>query len=194
MSTNGDEELVERVARQGQIIVGVLIAGVISFFGIVTILNVTLVPSAQAAGNPAELAAGPAAPNPSLTPGQLLTWVSLAFAAVSLPLSFLVPGVIVRQNRQAIAMGKWTPPPTRQGSIRPPVSPEAMQTDAGKLAMVYLTQLIIGEALIEGAAFLAGVAYLIGKDPIALGLGLFLLGVLITRFPTTHRVALWIDR
>ena len=69
-----------------------------------------------------------------------------------------------------------------------------MQTDTGRLAVVYSTQLIVGAALNEGAAFFAGVAYLIGKDPIALGVGLFLVGVLIARFPTTDRVARWIAR
>ena len=69
-----------------------------------------------------------------------------------------------------------------------------MQTDAGKLATVFSTQLIVGAALNESAAFFAGLAYLIGKDPIALGVAILLLGAIVARFPTTHRVALWITR
>jgi len=52
----------------------------------------------------------------------------------------------------------------------------------------------MGAALNEGAAFFAGVAYLIGKDPIALGAGFLLVGALVVRFPTAHRVALWIAK
>ncbi len=59
--------------------------------------------------------------------------------------------------------------------------------------MVYQTQLIIASALNEGPAFFAGVAYLIGKDTIALGVGVLLIAVLASRFPTRDRVARWID-
>ena len=46
----------------------------------------------------------------------------------------------------------------------------------------------------KAPAFFAGVAYLIGKDPIALGVGFVLVGVLLARIPTRQRVASWIER
>ena len=97
--------------------------------------------------------------------------------------------MVAQQNRRAIAAGTW------RRQFRDAGDPqEALQTDAGKLAMVYQTQLIIGAALNEGVTFFAAIAYLIGKNPIALGLGILLVGGLIARFPTKDRVALWIDR
>jgi hypothetical protein len=124
---------------------------------------------------------------------SILTYTALAFTAVVLPLSFVVPGLIARQNRQAIAAGNWSPP-GQGGPAGRQISSEALGTDAGKLAMVYQVQLIIGAAMNEGVAFFAGIAYMLEKNPIALGLALLLLVGLILRFPTSRRVALWIER
>ncbi len=71
---------------------------------------------------------------------------------------------------------------------------EALRSDTGKLASVYLTQFIIGAAINEGLAFFACLAYLIGKNPIAMGLALLLLVALVARFPTRLRFASWVDR
>src|SRR5262249_8482076 len=166
----------------GQILVGVLILGLVTFLGITTVIDLGTSRAVPAGANP-----GDGAPGQGFSLGQILTWMAIAFAVIDLPLSFLMPALITRRARRAIAAGKWTPSQTPTGTVAP-------QTDSGKLAAVYLTQLIIGATLNEGAAFFAGVAYLIGKDPIALGVGLFLVGVLITRFPTTDRVARWIAR
>ncbi len=129
--------------------------------------------------------------------GDIIAWTAVAFAAVGLPLSFLVPGWIAAQNRRSIAAGTWLPP-SRVNVNAPgttgPFSPEALKTDTGKLASAYLTQFIIGAAINEGLAFFASVAYLIGKNPIALALALLLVVALVARFPTRLRIASWIDR
>jgi hypothetical protein len=187
MATIDEESWINRVARQGQIIVGALILGLVTFLGIASVIDLGAPQPAQAGANPGGGVGGPAAPGQDLSLGRLLTWMAIGFAAIDLPLSFLVAALITRQNRRAIASGRWPPPQTRLDTGAPP-------TDAGKLAAVYSTQLIVAAAMIEGAAFFAGVAYLVGKDPIALGVGLLLIGVLITRFPTTDRVTRWIAR
>src|SRR5262249_40095201 len=120
-------------------------------------------------------------------------YTAWAFAAVLLPLSFLVPGLIAQQNRRAIAAGKWAPP-GQAGPAERQNSPEALGTDAGKLAIVYQVQHILGAAMNEGVAFLAGIASLVEKTPLALGWALLLLVGLVVRFPTSRRVALWIDQ
>jgi hypothetical protein len=198
MSTISDQEVIDRVTRQSQIIVGALIAGVLFFLGIATVVDL----------RPNRPAPAGAAPGPPAAPGNgegaraaedqgeigpVITYAAIAFAAVVLPLSFVVPGLVTKQNRRAIAAGTWAPQ-APGGTPTPQINPETPQTDTGKLAMVYSTQLIIGAALNESAAFFAGVAYLVGKDPIALGLAFLLVGGLIARFPTSRRVQLWIDR
>jgi hypothetical protein len=129
--------------------------------------------------------------------GEILAWTAVAFAAVGLPLSVLVPRWITDQNRRSIAAGTWVPP-SRAGrtvlGTPAPIGPEAPESDTGKLASVYFTQFIVGAALNEGPAFFASLAYLIGSHPIALGLAVLLIGALIVRFPTRLRIASWIDR
>lgn len=187
MSTTDDEALIGRFTRTCQIISVALIAGVTIFYGIATTIRVTpLPPPGPAAGGPA-VAGDAAVPRQELDAGQLLTWLAVGFAAIDLPLSIIVPGLMTRQSRRAIAAGKWNAPPS-PGRIG------ASDSDTVKLAVVYQTQLIVGSALNEGAAFFAGIAYMIGRDPIALGAGILLIAALIARFPTTHRVALWIAR
>ena len=59
--------------------------------------------------------------------------------------------------------------------------------------MVYHTQMIVGAAINEGAAFFAGVVYLITKNPVALGVGLLLVAVMVARFPTATRIQRWVE-
>ena len=137
-------------------------------------------------------AAAPQAPAGPMDFPQIITWIAVAYTAVTLPMSFVVPRLVAGQNRRSIAAGTWKPPVGRSPSVTP-LNPDAFQTNSGKLALSYNTQFIIGAALIEGAAFFAAVAYFIGKNPIALGLALFLVGMILMRFPTRLRVAAWID-
>jgi hypothetical protein len=185
MSTAAEQDAIDKVARTSQIVLGALIAGVVVFLVVACLVD--LRPNAPV---PAGADGGAGADrNPT---DSLITYTALGLAALVLPLSFVVPGLMAQHNRRAIAAEKWSPP----GQGGPPerqISPAALQTDAGKLAMVYQVQLIAGAALNEGVAFFAAIAYLIEKDPIALGLAVLLLAGLVARFPTSRRVALWID-
>jgi len=190
MSTTSEQDAIDKVTRTGQIIVGALIAGVVVLLAVASLVEIrpnAAVPAGGGAG------AGAGAGMGRDWTSSILTYTALAFTAVLLPLSFVVPGLITRQNRQAIAAGKWAPA-GQGGPAEQQISSEALKTDAGKLAMVYQVQLIIGAAMDEGVAFFAGIAYMLEKDPIALGLALLLLVGLVVRFPTSRRVALWIDR
>jgi hypothetical protein len=198
MSTFDGQDPVAVFTRTSQIIVSSLITGVLVFLGIASFVGPVLPAPAAAGGvaiqgNAAGAKTNPDAGADQLPLGTILTYTAIAFAAVALPLSFVVPAAVTNQNRRRIAAGTWTPP-AQGGAQSPPVRPEAFQTDADKLAMIYQMQLIIGAALIEGVAFFAGVAYFLSKNPIALGLALLLVGALFLRFPTIGSVQRWIDQ
>ncbi len=200
MSTIGDQDFIAGFTTRCQIIVGALITGVVVFLGIATFLAQQQPAAARpGAGAMAVAVQGKPAdaklndrPNAGQDVASILTWLAVGLAAVMMPMSFVVPGLIAQQNRRAIAAGTWSV--ITRGRPAMEVSNEPPLTDAGKLAIVYQTQLIIGSAMNEGVAFFAAIAYLVGRDPIALGLAILLLGGLIARFPTRDRVASWIDR
>jgi hypothetical protein len=110
---------------------------------------------------------------------------------VALVMSFFVPNIFVSTARKEIAKGIWNSPANPDTSKSVAIKTD---TDAGKLAVVYQTQLIIGAAMLEGVAFFAGVAYFLERNYIALILAGIMLGCLIARFPTVDRVTVWIDR
>jgi hypothetical protein len=177
MSTTNDQATIDSVARVGQIIAGAMIAAAVVFIGVSIVVDPM--------GSPRP-AAG------AIDFREMITWIAVAFAAILLPMSVIVPGLIARQNRQKIAAGKWMPPSGQNTGISP-LSPETFHSDSGKLAVVYQTQSILGAALIEGPTFFATIAYMLGKNPIALGLACLLLVAHIVRVPTRLRVSSWID-
>jgi hypothetical protein len=184
MSTDGDDAVIGKYARQGRIIIVALVAGVTIFLGVA--ISVDLKPRAVAGAGAGR--GGPPAAQPAADVDRLITPLAVGFAALALPHSFLVPGMITNQNRRAIATGKAAPAPNLN------LGADIDQSDTGRLAGIYMTQLIVGAAQAEGAAFFAGVAYLLGKEPIALGAAIVMVAAILVRFPTDQRVAQWIDR
>jgi hypothetical protein len=186
MSMFSDQEDVDRLTRTCQIILGALIAGVSFFLAIAVFID----PGISLASGAAPGANAPAGGQVAATL-PILTYTALAFAVVLLPLSVVVPRIVTARSRRAIAGGSW--PSGTQARAMQARSAPLPQTDAGKLAMVYSQQLIIGAAINEGLAFFAGVAYFIERNPIALGLAAVLVAGLVARFPTSRRVQLWIE-
>jgi len=192
MPAISDQDTVTNVTRTSQIIMGALIAGVLTFVAVAFMVDVR--PDKQA-GVQAEAGAGAnvltvrwASPSDAL-----LTYTSVIFAAVLLPLSFVLPNVVTARSLQALA-GAPSPPPSPGDPAVAATSPQAPQTETGKLATLYTSNLIIGAALNEGLTFFATMCYMIEKNPIALGLALLLIAVLIARFPTAGRVERWIEQ
>jgi len=192
MSTMSDQDTITNITRTSQIIVGALVTGVLTF--LVVALLVDLRPDRQAGvqaegGANANLpAGGRVAPTDSL-----LTYLAVGFAAILLPVSFVLPNFVTTQSCRAIARGAAAPPSPRNSAV-PATGPQAAQTETGTLAALYLSNLIIGAALNEGLTFFATIAYLIEKNPIALGIALLLIAMLIARFPTAGRVERWIEQ
>ena len=183
MSMTSDQDAIRTVTRQGQIIVGALISGVLVFLVVATVIG-------PLAGFGADAGAQPAGQLAQSIP--ILTYIALAVGAVCLSMSLLVPSLVAKQQRLAMAGGKSLPgqSPASTSAQRP----EAVGTAPTGLFWVYLNQLIIGAAMNEGAAFFAGVAYLVEKNPIALAVALVLIAGMIARFPTASRVERWIEQ
>lgn len=168
MSMTSDQDVIRTVTRQGQIILGALITGVSIFLVIATVVDLGLEPGV---GPPAGVGAGAGAqPSPSV---PILTYMALVVGAACLPMSLIVPSLVAKQQRLAIAGGKSLP--GQSPASTPAQRPEAVRTAPIGLPLAYLNQLIVGAAMNEGVAFFAGVAYLIEKNPIALAVALVLI-------------------
>jgi drug/metabolite transporter (DMT)-like permease len=164
MLTDEDRAYLARATRTMQIIVGALAGGVLSFFGVALVLT-----QQQAGPLPAE---------------PMLTYIAIVGAFVALVMAMIFPGIVIRNQRQAILAGK---PTLKAGSIGGPPLPEA-ERELGPLVAGYQTALIIRGALLEGAASFCLVAYLLEGQSLGLvGAGVLLL-FLLGAFPTRSKV------
>ena len=132
--------------------------------------------------DPKELMAVPAGSDPAL-------WIPIGEGVLALVLSRVVPALITRQMRARLVAGQLEFP---ADAARPPL---AEVGDAGKLAMIYQTQLIVSCALLEGAAFLCAIIAMVlhGGLP-ALGMAIVLVLAILVKFPSPLGVASWIAR
>ena len=159
--------------RTVQILNGAMFAGVLMFLLIVIFVR-SSGKDGLLSGKPLSLAA----------PVPL---VGVVMAIICPLLASVVPGLVVRNARRAIASGTWKPP---QGNSQPGPAPAS---DAGRFLAVYTTQRIIALALLEAAAFFNLVAFMIEGQALSLVLAAVLLGCLLIGFPTPGRVAQWVD-
>lgn len=166
--------MVEKTTRTLQVILGAMAVGVAVFLGIVVFV---IPPAGQ--GQAQEGRAGLPGPVAAL---PVISVVAYTVTAILLPLSFVAPAVVAESLRKKRAAGKTGP---AKGS--------PMTDDRAALAEIYQTRMILGAALTEAPAFLATVAYMIERNPMAMGLALALLGVMVMRVPTVPRVAFWVD-
>jgi hypothetical protein len=184
-----DQDTINRVTRQGQIIIAALTAGVLVFVAMAVPVNPGIKPAA-----PGPAAAG-AAPDDRLLDVFLsapITSTAIGFSVMILPLSILVPRIITDRNSRIIAAGTWAPA-TPCDSTRGAWA-GALTTDTGKIEYTYFNYLIVGAALNEAPAFFAAIAYIVEKKPAALGAALLLATGLLVRLPTQRSLELWIER
>jgi hypothetical protein len=176
MSHVDDESLLSSTIRTMQIIIFALTLGLVFFLAIILFIG----------NHPA-----PAPPRPGDQPAQaspMISYMAVAVAVVAIPLSLLVPSLVVKTARKQIAQGTWRPPDRGTGTL-----PQGALSDTLCFAAVYQTSLIVGAALNEGAAFLALIAYMVEGLPAILGLAVLLIVGVAARFPTRARVEQWID-
>jgi hypothetical protein len=192
MSPTSDDDVVKSVTRTGQIIIGALVSGVL--VAVVAAVMIDILPK-QPAVVPLE-----AVPGANIFAGwgiggtvPIITAMVVAVALVELPLAFVIPALVTRRGRQQIAQTA-SPSPQPGGAVVPPAVPATPSTETGRLAALHLPSLLIGAAMIEGLAFFAAIAYWIERNPIALGLAVVLIALLIARIPSAGRVERWIER
>ena len=158
------------LVRTLQIIVAAMVAGCCAFMAV--LLVVVGVP-----GNPPRTSD--------------VAYVMLAVAAAMVLARVIVPRIVVAQARRKIREGTWTAP---KSNLPAAFGDTVWQnSDAGKLAIVLMTQTIVAAAILEGATFLLLVTYLIEHSPLCLGLAVVLLVALAAHFPTVSSCSTWID-
>jgi hypothetical protein len=172
MSTSDGSDPLKPVLQTSQIILGALVAGLVFFLGIILFVM-------PKQGGP------PGGGGQTSLP--ILLIVVFVFAITGLVLSVIAPRIMMTATRRKIA-----------GAIAAssvPGSPDAKGfLEEVEWMPVYMTQMIVGAALIEGSAFFALIVYMLERNPIVLGLALFLIAALALRFPTREKVTTWIDQ
>jgi hypothetical protein len=167
MLSEPQREHVKLVGRTLQIIVGALLAGVITFLAVVLAL---------AAFEPAD-----ARPSP-----PVMTYLGLALAGVGVALWAYVPGLVARRMRQSMISGE--PPELAQ---RFPSAAEL--GDVGALTAIYQTRTIIAAALLEGFALLSVIVFFLERQPLSLvALGVLMI-MLLSEVPTVARLEDWVE-
>ncbi|HIF34157.1 MAG: hypothetical protein ABGX07_14940 [Pirellulaceae bacterium] len=114
----------------------------------------------------------------------LLTYMSLGFAVIETVICLVVPGVMVKMARKQIAAGSWKYQERYMPSI---------ETDAGKLAVLYQQTTIVGCALLEGGAFFALTANMIESHVSTLVVAVLLLIGMAMYMPYGNRVSWWVE-
>ena len=114
----------------------------------------------------------------------ILTYACLGLAGMAAISSFVLPRILARSGKVQLAAGKLN----YRGEGTPDV-----QTDAGKLALVYQQTTIIGCALLEGAAFFALFARMTEGHLVSLIVaGVMLIGI-AGHMPLGGRLSSWVE-
>ncbi len=168
-----------------QIIAGALVFGLVMFLSIVLLITKfhLFTPDAR----PPRPAPAPNAQVGNVLP--VISVVAFVMAAITLPLSLVVPGIVAESACKQIADGTWEP---GQGRGAPPINTKSL-SDVMKLAMVNQMRTIIALALVQSAGFFAVIAYLLEGKLYVLGLAVFLIVLQVLRFPTRGKIESWID-
>jgi hypothetical protein len=206
MPTIDEQDLIHRVTRRAQLTLLATVAGLVVMF----VANFRFDRPRQQAPPPAQgavpgKAAGANTVHPPATAVaaisvDILTWLLIAFTAVMLPLSVILPRRFADNDRRRIAAGTWDRV-ARQKAMQqkdgqtpdPLLKHPALQSNTGKLAYVCWIQLVIAMGLTLAPTFFAVMVYLATRNPIALGVLVLLACVIVVQFPTPGRVARWID-
>jgi hypothetical protein len=157
--------------RTMQIIAGALFLGVAAFLAIVLFI-VLVQGNGQGMAPPVGL--------------PILSLVLVGLFIVTLPLAFIIPGVLTQAALRRIATRTWRPPLH--------ANPIYYSSDAAKLLTVRQTATIIGLAILEGTAFFGCIAYLLEAQAFALGVIIVAMLLMLLNFPTEGRVRGWLER
>ena len=170
MFTEEERAFLARATLTMQIIVGSLASGVVMFSAVALFL---------------------ATQQPKPVPDvPLLTYMSIAAAPAAILAALTIPGLIMRNQRQAIAAGR---PTLKAGSIGGTPLAEAEQS-LGPFMGGYQTALIVRSAILEGPAFFCLMAYMLEGQAVSLVAAGVLLLFILSGMPTRSRVEEAIQR
>lgn len=156
-----DEGVMRQHLATARLIVTALIAGVLVFLTIGVFMVEIRRPG------------GPPMPQGNQ---KVVTLVSMALFLIQVPLSFVLPRVMLRGSLKKLAAERRQP-----------------AEDLPRLLGLRQASLILGMALLEGVAFLCCVGYLTEGHRIALVLAGFVLLLMLFRFPSETGTRLWLE-
>lgn len=116
---------------------------------------------------------------------EILKIMAPSMFGICFILWFVIPGLIVKNQTQAIANGTWQP---AQGN-----QTQTTFSETGKYLAVYQTKHIIGLALLEGPAFFCAIVFLLTRDYYMLIPIVVVLLIMAGSFPSRDRVHQWIE-
>jgi hypothetical protein len=160
----------DKVLLTMRIIAVALIASVVTFGGIASFIVFGQPQAAQPVGQP-----------PAQNGAEIVMYLAMAFAAVAVVMSFVVPNLIAAAGVKGVA--KMAQDGTATG-------PKEL---FGRLLAVAQIKMIIALALVEGAAFFNLIAFIITKSLIPPAVVGALLLVMAIHFPTKFKLALWLE-
>lgn len=168
MPINPTPQRLDQTVRVLQIIVGALMAGVVTFAAVVIIARI----GKPAGGN------------------SFLSMVAVVFAISVMVLRLVVGIAMVAANRYRIAKGTWPSPASQKEDS----TLSATETDADRLLAAFQQVTIVQCALPEGAAFFNLIAYVSEGYVWSLAIVAVLMLWMSSSFPTRDSVANWIGR
>jgi hypothetical protein len=202
MSMAGDQDVIESVARYAR---NNFVSCLWQMLIVIGVMSYHSPPFAFIRHRGADLEAAPAAvagklananPHAARSPRTtrtvaLVVRIAVAVTAMALSLSFVGPWLFVRHWRRCIVSSTWPPASFR---VRKPFTAEVIQSDTGKLALVYTWKLFVGLVIVACATVPVGLCYFLSREPIVFGAVVLLIAVAAVRFPSRDRVASFIKR
>ena len=158
----------DKVLRIMQIIAGALIAGVLSFAGVASVIVLGQAPVVKPAGQPEVV-------------NQVLPLIAIGVFFLNAILSFIVPKLISRFSVKGV--GKMI----EDGTLTDP------KELLGRLLSVAQTKTIVALALVEGAAFFVLIVVIVSKSDDMLGLVCASFCIMTAHFPTKLKLARWLE-
>lgn len=158
----------DKVLRIMQIIAGALIAGVLSFAGVASVIVLGQAPVVNPAGQPEVV-------------NHVLPLIAIGVFSLNAILSFIVPKWISRFSVNAVAKM------VQDGTLTDP------KELLGRLLSVAQTKTIVALALVEGAAFFVLIVVIVSKSFAMLGVVCASFCFMTAHFPTKLKLARWLE-
>ena len=158
----------DKALRIMQIIAGALIAGVLSFAGVASVIVLGQAPVVKPAGQPEVV-------------NHVLPLIAIGVVFLNGILSFIVPNLISRFGVKGV--GKMI----EDGSLTDP------KELLGRLLSVAQTKTIVALALVEGAAFFVLIVVIVAKSFVLMGVVCASFCFMTAHFPTKLKLARWLE-